>query len=173
MLILRICLIFGFFSFCTGLSHSAITYGYLVIDGDASKYGSASISLEYGEVLEPTATGGEVSLSVRPPNSSSAKLIMTAAPSHGNFHYGLPVLSGPCTITISGAGGSLMSYKITRPDPAVISNVVTLPHTSGNWEVQLETSSDLKNWTAVAPGSFSGNPDLQFFRVKATQIQSP
>lgn len=168
----RFYLLIYFTTIFASQSHSATHYGHLLIVAEPGAYGFASLTLEQGELLEPTATAGTLNLGVMTADGNFLS-IAEAVDSRGNFVENVPVLSGPCDVYINGVNGSLMMYKITKPDTAMISNVVTLPHTSGNWEVQLETSSDLKNWTAVVPGSFSGDPDLQFFRVKATQMQSP
>ena len=93
---------------------------------------------------------------------------------YNNVDYAALQIVGPCNIRMmnkSANFSSFISYKIIKPETNLLSNAVTLSSSGGGWEVELEQSTDLKNWTPVVPGSFSGDLDLQFFRVKATMIE--
>lgn len=95
---------------------------------------------------------------------------------NNNFDYAAFQIVGPCNIRMKNTNTdwvSFLSYKIIKPETSLLSNAVTLSSSGGGWKVQLEQSTDLKNWTPVVPGTFSGDLDLQFFRVNATLIQSP
>lgn len=78
---------------------------------------------------------------------------------------------GPCTLTVKC---KIMFYKITRASEEVLtSNTVTLPAVNGlDWAVTLEQSTDLANWTAVAPGTVTGTDSLQFYRIRVTSNAS-
>ena len=80
-----------------------------------------------------------------------------------------PVMfTGVTQVTTNASGTSYtVTYRISTPSDALFSSVVTLPAQIGTtWNVSLERSIDLANWTAVAPGSFASDPGLQFFRVR-------
>lgn len=91
-----------------------------------------------------------------------------------NFDYAALQIVGPCNLRMENDNtdwSGFLSYKIIKPETSLLSNAVTLSSSGGGWDVQLEQSTDLKNWTPVVPGTFSGDLDLQFFRVKATIIE--
>ena len=87
-------------------------------------------------------------------------------------------IPGPCIIFIDQNGSTsakpVFAYKITRVSQEILtSNMVTLPSVNGlDWAVTLEQSTDLANWTAVAPGSVTGTDSLQFYRVRVTSNAS-
>jgi hypothetical protein len=42
--------------------------------------------------------------------------------------------------------------------------------TDANWDIQLEVSEDLKNWSPTVSGEYLGNSKMRFFRINARQI---
>lgn len=154
-------------------SYADVVYGQLVVPEDGTP--SETVSVETGETFEILSRGQFVDggfvhfAALEQPQPVEFELQYSA-------YYGKsssdPVLVGPCTVYFTGSSRrSFVMYKISSPNASMTSSVVTLSSTSTGWDVQLETSTDLKNWTAVPPGSFSGDLDLQFFRVKAVQIE--
>jgi hypothetical protein len=106
--------------------------------------------------------------------------LFTAYLNHGGDIPGYNLV-GPMVVCIgfhdNGSPGSSMasfSYKLTRASEEVLtSNTVTLPAVNGlGWAVTLEQSTDLANWTAVAPGTVTGTDSLQFYRVRVTSNAS-
>ena len=77
----------------------------------------------------------------------------------------------------NGFDGSLdvvLHYAIQRKNNGILtSNRITIPAINGlGWAVTLEQSTDLANWTAVAPGTVTGTDSLQFYRVRVTSNAS-
>ena len=74
--------------------------------------------------------------------------------------------------TMAKANNCTVTLKITQPaSNATTSKPVIVPPTSAsdtNWNVQLQVSTDLKNWEDVVPGEFLGSDKVRFFRVKST-----
>ncbi len=82
-------------------------------------------------------------------------------------------VSGPATITLSGAGTvydfAIATFEVTRPaSPSVTpSNAAVIPvDANGTFTVILESSTDLITWTAANPGDYSGNTVKRFFRTR-------
>lgn len=46
---------------------------------------------------------------------------------------------------------------------------IQVPATSNSVDVVVEQSSDLVNWTPVAPGTFNGSTQKRFFRLRAVE----
>ena len=82
---------------------------------------------------------------------------------------------GPCEIFIRPSNPTATEsvtaiFNKTANPSTLTSNTVTLPAINGlGWTVELQQSSDLSNWSTVAPGSVTGTANLQFYRVKVTQ----
>jgi hypothetical protein len=91
---------------------------------------------------------------------------------------GLPKLqpfkvAGPGTIKLVSQYAdtkALATFSITRANavPAVTpANAVVIPNdAAGNFQVTLESSTDLITWTAATPGSYSGTNQQRFFRTR-------
>jgi hypothetical protein len=82
---------------------------------------------------------------------------------------------GPCEIFVRPSNPTATSsvtaiFNKTATPSTLTSNTVTLPAINGlGWTVELQQSTDLLNWSTVAPGSTTGTSTLQFYRVKVTQ----
>jgi hypothetical protein len=82
---------------------------------------------------------------------------------------------GPATITIDwNAGNSSLTkvatFKVTRVGTA--SPPAEVPQEAGsNFDVILEQSSDLVNWTPANPGTYSGTETKRFFRTRIVKKQ--
>jgi hypothetical protein len=78
------------------------------------------------------------------------------------------VISGPATIQFSldapNAKG-LATFEINRA--GIASPPAAIPQEAGTtWNVILESSSDLINWTPANPGNYSGTEPKRFFRTR-------
>ena len=88
----------------------------------------------------------------------------------------LPTFLGPIDFRVTPEGGSgefaLISLKITPLPTETItpSNTVVIPDiTDGQFQVILESSTDLVNWTEALPGNYGGQIEKRFFRLRVTQ----
>jgi hypothetical protein len=80
--------------------------------------------------------------------------------------------TGLSSVEVTGGGTQILTLKITpTATTETTSKPVMVPPTSASdarVNVQLQVSTDLKNWEDVAPGEFLGSDALRFFRVKVT-----
>ncbi len=61
----------------------------------------------------------------------------------------------------------VISYSIKTADDSSKSNAAVVPDdNSGNHEVILEASTDLKTWEPVQPGTYPTTTTRRFFRVR-------
>lgn len=59
-----------------------------------------------------------------------------------------------------------LDYAILRAGASTQSSYVTIPaNSSGNFEVKLQTSSDLQTWSPTTPGIFPYGDNAKFFRL--------
>ena len=59
-----------------------------------------------------------------------------------------------------------LDYAILRAGASTQSSYVTIPaNLSGNFEVKLQTSTDLETWTPTTPGVFPYGNNAKFFRL--------
>ena len=81
---------------------------------------------------------------------------------------GVLVIPGPSVITFTGYGAA--TFKVTRAGTAT--PPAEVPQEAGsNFDVILEQSSDLVNWTPANPGSYSGTETKRFFRTRIVKKQ--
>lgn len=82
--------------------------------------------------------------------------------------------AGPLTLKFKenlGFVPALISYSITKPDQATNSNAVVIPDdNSGDHQVILEASTDMRNWVPVQPGSYPSTTTRRFFRVRIQKL---
>ena len=76
---------------------------------------------------------------------------------------------GTLTQTYTNDGENLyaeLDYAILRAGASTQSSYVTIPaNPSGNFEVKLQTSSDLQTWSPTTPGIFPYGDNAKFFRL--------
>ena len=79
------------------------------------------------------------------------------------------VLTGPAVIKLHSGGNSFVTFEIHRAwEP---SNAVPIPQEAGaNFNVILEQSSDLLNWTPANPGTYTGTEVKRFFRTRIVRL---
>jgi hypothetical protein len=91
-------------------------------------------------------------------------------PAYRREFHNKHVYTGAVKVT-SGIGNPV-TLKITPASVnATTSKPVIVPPTSASdtkWNVQLQVSTDLKNWQDVVPGEFLGSDKARFFRIKTT-----
>jgi hypothetical protein len=65
----------------------------------------------------------------------------------------------------SDATSGLATFTISRA--GISSPPASIPQEGGtSWDVILESSSDLVNWTPANPGEYSGTEPKRFFRTR-------
>lgn len=70
------------------------------------------------------------------------------------------------TYSYSSAFYSHLDYAILRTGASTQSSYVTIPsNPSGNFEVKLQTSSDMQTWSPTTPGIFPYGDNAKFFRL--------
>ncbi len=81
------------------------------------------------------------------------------------------VIAGPAVVTYGAESSiSLAVFKVTRAGTAT--PPAEVPQEAGsNFDVILEQSSDLVNWTPANPGSYSGTETKRFFRTRIVKKQ--
>lgn len=80
------------------------------------------------------------------------------------------VLVGPLTFRLAtDVGKVFVTFDIRRAGAP--SNAVPIPQEAGsNFNVILEQSSDLLNWTPANPGSYTGTEPKRFFRTRIVKL---
>ena len=165
---------------CTSLT--AVELGYLI-----NYNGNNTITLSETQILELTSVAGNKGGSSAWQDYLSTCSLLIAHESEsliwlryqvnneGASHSNLigQSMVGPCTLTLNVENNyvrTILGYKISSISEEVLtSNKVTLPAVNGlDWAVTLEQSTDLANWTAVAPGTVTGTESLQFYRIRVT-----
>jgi hypothetical protein len=88
----------------------------------------------------------------------------------------LPTFLGPTDFKVIPEGGegefTFISLKITPlpTETMTPSNTVVIPDQSGgDFDVILESSIDLVNWTEALPGSYGSQTKKRFFRLRITK----
>ncbi len=82
------------------------------------------------------------------------------------------VIPGPAIIELNGNSdpGAVATFAVTRVGTA--SPPAEVPQEAGsNFDVILEQSSDLVNWTPANPGAYSGTETKRFFRTRIVKKQ--
>ena len=78
-------------------------------------------------------------------------------------------IAGPASIVLRNGGthpeSAFATFTITRS--GIVSPPAEIPQEAGTtWDVILESSSDLVNWTPTNPGEYSGTEPKRFFRTR-------
>lgn len=86
------------------------------------------------------------------------------------------VIAGPATVkAVSNTNGvsAIATLRIVRANSvssSVPQNSVVIPeNASGEFQVLMESSTDLISWTAANPGTYGGATTKRFFRVRIVQ----
>ena len=93
-------------------------------------------------------------------------------------YNGVPIIAGPATIRLKQAGGTtvpiIATLSITRANSAenvIPANAVVIPEDAGGqFQVVLESSTDLLNWAVANPGTYGGSTAKRFFRTRILKL---
>ena len=102
-------------------------------------------------------------------SSTRTGFIVGPASVQAGFKFALTTGSGRITQTYTNNYENLYTefdYAILRAGASTQSSYVTIPaNSSGNFEVKLQTSSDLQTWSPTTPGIFPYGDNAKFFRL--------
>jgi hypothetical protein len=122
---------------------------------------SASITLNAGDTAE-----------LKYVSESGPNLVATIQGK--DFYLGMSInglavpvkVAGPASLKMVSFGGEqFATMEVTRAGTA--SNATAIPQEAGTtWQVILEASTDLVNWTPVAPGDYPSASPQRFFRTR-------
>lgn len=104
----------------------------------------------------------------------SSSTVVQTLPLTSLMAIGPVTITGPATIRARSAVQfsqiGLLTFSIQRANSAanvVPSNAVVIPEdATGQYQVILESSTDLVTWTAANPGTYGGTTQKRFFRTR-------
>lgn len=165
-----------------GLGMAASTapvYAALFIDGTDD---NVPLSVPAGKVLSIDSAaieqnGGSFLVRLTVPGVVS-DLVVSEIRAPGNVagtRGELAQFPGPALLTLSRQepareSQAIVNYHIADAQgdgDTLVTGAITLPANTGAWDLSLEKSTDLLNWTAIAPGAFTSADAIAFFRVNA------
>jgi hypothetical protein len=170
-----VCFAFALFlcSPCNGAEYvTLIVAGYVSGDVVATRY-SETITLgagDFAEMLADLQTFGDLEI-----NLGAAPLVLL----QGNYVPASPYrLAGPATIRLrsnsTAASPKIAVWSITRANSAanvIPANAVVIPEDAGGqYQVVLESSTDLLNWAVANPGTYGGSTPRRFFRTRIVKL---
>ena len=136
------------------------THGSILSKADESDYIVGPATIQIGFVFGDLDSSGIVvsdSVVVSVPNQPSARTGNTTAEEY---------VYEPATLSQTGRNYAQMDYAILRKGAATQSSYLTVPSSpSGNFEVKLQTSTDLQTWTPTTSGIFNYGDNTRFFRL--------
>ena len=160
--------------FAGSLLSQAAEYGYLSFTGTTSgtEYDDETITLNAGDRIEFLATQSNnyERLRLTLPDSNTVIFYigeLTAL----NAQNIRPEIVGPSVLQMVIQDSNIgdvyyVSYKITRAGTENSSSYITVPsNPSGNFELKLQTSTDLETWSSTTPGVFPYGDNAKFFRL--------
>jgi hypothetical protein len=100
----------------------------------------------------------------------------STTPTYGE--NGVPIIAGPATIRLKVTGNwnapIIATLSITRANSAanvIPANAVVIPEDAGGqFQVVLESSTDLLNWAVANPGTYGGSTPRRFFRTRIVKL---
>jgi hypothetical protein len=156
---------------CSQLSHGEDVT--LVAGGPGDQaVNSQPITLNQGDsarlIYAGTATGGNFGGTLVCTIESKTFYFPTWKNSGGVEVLNPVAIAGPATVVLnynSTSQAVLVTLSITRTGTA--SPPAEIPQEAGTtWDVILESSSDLINWTPANPGQYTGTEPKRFFRTR-------
>lgn len=166
--------IFVFFLLLTQTLCSGTEYVTLTASSAGNEYGySQTISLQEGDLAKLTSVGltggGVLEISIRE-DTFVERLRFWAGGQNAPILNPIEV-AGPALLKlrVSGSGASALkdfaTIAITRRGSP--SSPTAIPIEAGShFNVVLESSSDLENWSPTNPGSYTGTEPRRYFRVR-------
>ena len=157
----------AFGAFAATCHSQTVTYGKHVHAPELGPSTSTIVTLTEGQRFEvlSVATDGNTTLRV---DEKTLQIWRKTTQLVYGGQYGNNIAVGPCTITCTGSN-AIISYKISEPDqgPTVSRNVAVIPEdVNGEYEVILESSTDMITWSPANPGNYGGNTAGRFFRIR-------
>ena len=164
----------AFGAFAATCHSQTVTYGKHVHTVAGNEDTSTIVTLTEGQRFEVLSVAGNGTYYIKVDGNtwqiwvgSSSQGTSRDAPSGAPANN---IVVGPCTITcVKGDSGPIISYKISEPDqgPTVSRNVAVIPEdVNGEYEVILESSTDMITWSPANPGNYGGNIAGRFFRIR-------
>lgn len=151
--------------------------------GIAGAYSPTTITLAAGDVATLEASTHST---YRLVEFTVATGVFREAPWTNGGPGGTPVfkpikIAGPASIrfgfppnTYSEPDSSWGTFSITRAtalENAIPANAVVIPEDAGGqFQVILESSTDLVNWQAANPGNYGGSTQRRFFRTRIVRV---
>jgi hypothetical protein len=157
--------------FAGSVLSQAAEYGYLsfTVTTTGNEYDDETITLNAGDRIEFTAQSGGGIIELTMPDSSSVDFYLSDLIGWYQGAINRSEIAGPCVLQMRyGNGGTTLyaSYKITRAGTENSSSYITVPsNPSGNFELKLQTSTDLETWSSTTPGVFPYGDNAKFFRL--------
>tara|TARA_B110000483_G_C18077769_1_gene496812 strand:- start:476 stop:1000 length:525 start_codon:yes stop_codon:yes gene_type:complete len=154
------------------LLSQAAEYGYLshMPTSNTDIFDDETITLNAGdriEFLAASQTGMYILLTL--PDSDTVEFDLYYNLLAFQYQNVRSVIVGPCELQMINVGGGsthYASYKITRSGTENNSSYITAPsNPSGNFELKLQTSTDLQTWSSTTPGVFPYGDNAKFFRL--------
>ena len=148
--------------------------------GNANTYSAESVVLAEGDRAElvgsvPAAVNGETpgTLEISMANVDfEINVFSTLVGPATNLvvmQLNKTVVAGPATIRLHCSTKSFVTFDIHRAGAP--SNASPIPQEAGeNFNVILEQSSDLLNWTPANPGTYTGTEVKRFFRTRIVKL---
>lgn len=169
-----------------GFSCPALAVEYITLTTEAvpNDYGhSAPVTLAAGDVARVAFAGanlmdGGIAVLNVEIGEKTFRINLGSAETNPGTFTGVesnPVIVGPAVLKLSKANNAtafpgIMTLAITRagsPAPSVPSTAVVIPEdAAGEFQVILESSTDLITWTPAMPGSYGGSTQKRFFRTR-------
>jgi hypothetical protein len=139
-----------------------------------AQYGTERDNWGWSPLWNPMGVGFSVTIRGKTLMLSAADKQDVSRPSHGIGGVAPIVIPGPSKIQITrilnDTNQSIATFAVARVGTA--SPPAEVPQEAGsNFDVVLEQSSDLVNWTPANPGTYSGTETKRFFRTRIVKKQ--
>ena len=162
----------AFGAFAATCHSQTVTYGKHVHVPEPNTDISTIVTLTEGQRFEVLSVATNVNFNIKVDGNLWQEWSRDGNYSiRGGLQKSNDIVIGPCTITCADrvASGPIISYKISEPDqgPTVSRNVAVIPEdVNGEYEVILESSTDMITWSPANPGNYGGNTAGRFFRIR-------
>lgn len=162
----------AFGAFAATCHSQTVTYGKHLHVPETNTDISTIVTLTEGQRFEVLSVASEVGCNIKVDGQFWQRWRADSNGTRRDYSDGNAnsIVVGPCTITCADSvSGPIISYKISEPDqgPTVSRNVAVIPEdVNGEYEVILESSTDMITWSPANPGNYGGNTAGRFFRIR-------
>jgi len=159
----------------------AETITVITSDTNSTPHYSDTVVLAQGDFLEVIFNSGTAEyLEIK----IGERILLTNIEGFGTYQrfITVPKIAGPAEIRVQGPTSypyeytNFTTFKITRANtsPATVpSTAVVIPQDEdGQYEVILESSTDMITWTVALPGTYGGDTVKRFFRTRIVKKPS-